>query len=116
MGYVIGERVERGKHMPIYVYEVIQADGRGGETFEWLQGIHDAPLTEHPETGAAVRRLITAANMGGSWSDAKAASSLSNKNLAEKGFTKYVKAGDGKYEKAAGKGPDVISRATGDKG
>jgi hypothetical protein len=35
---------------------------------------------------------------------------LSNKNLAEKGFTKYVKAGDGHYEKKAGKGPDVIKR------
>ena len=35
---------------------------------------------------------------------------LSNKNLAAKGFTKYVKAGDGTYEKAAGKGPDVIRR------
>ena len=26
------------------------------------------------------------------------------------GFTKYVKAGDGYYEKRAGKGPDVISK------
>lgn len=95
--------------MPIYVYEVVQADGSAGETFEWLQGIHDSPLTQHPETGAPVRRVITAANMAGSWSDMKASSNLSNKNLAEKGFTKYVKAGDGKYEKAAGKGPNVIS-------
>jgi hypothetical protein len=39
----------------------------------------------------------------------KAASNLSDKNLNEKGFTKYVKAGDGYYEKRAGKGPDVIS-------
>ncbi len=95
--------------MPIYLYEVIQADGSDGETFEWLQGIHDAPLKEHPETGVPVRRLITAATMAGSWTDMKGTSNLSNKNLAEKGFTKYVKAGDGKYEKAAGKGPDVIS-------
>jgi len=95
--------------MPIYVYAIIQADGSEGETFEWLQGINDTPLTVHPETGVPVRRLITAANLGGSWTDMKATSKLSNKNLAEKGFTKYVKAGDGKYEKAAGKGPDVIS-------
>jgi hypothetical protein len=39
----------------------------------------------------------------------KAASNLRDKNLNEKGFTKYVKAGDGYYEKRAGKGPDVIS-------
>lgn len=95
--------------MPIYVYEVVQADGSAGETFEWLQGIHDPPLSSHPETGVPVRRVITAANMAGTWSDMKASSSLSNKNLAEKGFTKYVKAGDGKYEKAAGNGPNVIS-------
>lgn len=95
--------------MPIYLYEIIREDGSDGETFEWLQGINAAPLTEHPETGVPVRRLITAANMAGSWTDMKETSKLSNKNLAEKGFTKYVKAGDGKYEKAAGKGPDVIS-------
>lgn len=95
--------------MPIYVYEIVDADGIAGETFEWLQGMHDPPLTVHPVTGAPVRRLITAANMAGTFSDLKAAANLSNKNLAEKGFTKYVKAGDGKYEKAAGKGPNVIS-------
>lgn len=95
--------------MPIYVYEVIQADGSAGETFEWLQGIHDPPLTQHPESRVAVRRVITAANMAGAFSDMKATSNLSNQNLAKKGFTKYVKAGDGKYEKAAGQGPNVIS-------
>ncbi|MDP1561970.1 MAG: FmdB family transcriptional regulator [Pirellulaceae bacterium] len=95
--------------MPIYLYEFIQEDGSDGETFEWLQGINEPALTEHPETGVPVRRLLTAANMAGSWTDMKATSKLSNKNLAEKGFTKYVKAGDGKYEKAAGKGPNVIS-------
>ena len=34
---------------------------------------------------------------------------LSAKNLGEKGFTQYVKAGDGYYEKTAGDGPLVIS-------
>ncbi|MBL8889179.1 MAG: FmdB family transcriptional regulator [Planctomycetaceae bacterium] len=95
--------------MPIYVYEVVEIDGSSGETFEWLQGMHEPPLTQHPDTGVPVRRVITAANMAGTWSDMKASSNLSNKNLAEKGFTKYVKAGDGKYEKAAGNGPNVIS-------
>ena len=33
-----------------------------------------------------------------------------DKKLDRMGFTKYVKAGDGHYEKTAGKGPDVISR------
>jgi hypothetical protein len=95
--------------MPIYVYEVVSAEGEAGETFEWLQGINEAPLTVHPETGVPVRRLLTAPNLAGTYSDMKSAANLSNKNLAAKGFTKYVKAGDGKYEKAAGKGPNVIS-------
>jgi hypothetical protein len=33
-----------------------------------------------------------------------------DKKLDKLGFTKYVKSGDGTYEKRAGKGPDVISR------
>jgi hypothetical protein len=39
----------------------------------------------------------------------KTKSSLSNKNLDRLGFTKYERAGDGKYERKAGGGPDVIS-------
>lgn len=39
----------------------------------------------------------------------KAKSNLSDKKLDAQGLTKYVKMGDGKYEKRAGKGPDVIS-------
>ena len=32
------------------------------------------------------------------------------KKLDRLGFTKYVKSGDGVYEKRTGKGPDVITR------
>lgn len=42
--------------MPIYVYEIIKS----GETFEVLQKITDRPLTEHPETGEPVRRILSA--------------------------------------------------------
>jgi hypothetical protein len=36
---------------------------------------------------------------------------VADDNRLEKlGFTKYVKRGDGSYEKRAGQGPDVISR------
>ena len=35
---------------------------------------------------------------------------MSDKNLAAKGFTKYVKAGDGTYEKTAGSGPKKLKR------
>ncbi len=95
--------------MPVYVYEIILPDGSVGETFEVLQKMSDPPLEVHPDTGQAVRRVVTAPNVMGKWSESGMSTSLSDKNLAEKGFTKYVKAGDGKYEKAAGQGPDVIS-------
>ena len=32
------------------------------------------------------------------------------KKLGKQGFTKYVKAGDGVYEKRTGTGPDLITR------
>lgn len=95
--------------MPIYVYEVILEDGSAGETFEVLQSMNDPPLTHHPDSGQPLRKVITGAAIAGRWSDLKAKSNLSDKNLHAKGFTKYVKMGDGKYEKRAGKGPDVIS-------
>jgi predicted nucleic acid-binding Zn ribbon protein len=95
--------------MPIYVYEEVQPDNQPGETFEVLQKISDPPLTVHPEKGTPVRRVVAAVSIAGRWSDSAAKASLSDKNLNAKGFTKYVKAGDGRYEKRAGKGPDVIS-------
>ncbi|MCA9079832.1 MAG: zinc ribbon domain-containing protein [Planctomycetaceae bacterium] len=97
--------------MPTYVYEIVQPDGSGGPTFEHIQRISDPPLTEHPETGEPVRRVLQAPFIGGSWSEsAMHKSTNDNKRLGELGFTKYVKAGDGIYEKTAGKGPKVISR------
>lgn len=97
--------------MPIYVYEVVSESGEGGETFEWLQRFSDPPLTVHPETGVAVRRVIQPPFIGGTWSDhAMHRSTKDDKKLDKLGFTKYVKAGNGVYEKRAGKGPDVISK------
>ena len=96
--------------MPTYVYAVILEDGSNGEHFEVVQPMSDDALTKHPETGAPVRRVPVAPNLPLSYSDAAEKTKLSNKNLDRMGFTKYEKAGDGFYEKKAGKGPDVISR------
>jgi hypothetical protein len=35
--------------------------------------------------------------------------SISDDKLAKQGFTKYVKTGDGTYEKTVGSGPSMIS-------
>ncbi len=97
--------------MPLYVYEVILEDGSGGEQFELFQSMKEDALTVHPDSGKPVRRVPQAPAIGGMWSDSAMSKSASDdKKLDKLGFTKYVKAGDGFYEKRAGKGPDVISR------
>ena len=96
--------------MPLYVYEVVLPDGSGGEQFEVLQKMADAPLTAHPETGAPVRRVLAEPNAPRVWTDSQGSSKLSDKSLAAKGFTKYVKTGDGSYEKTTGTGPKKIRK------
>jgi predicted nucleic acid-binding Zn ribbon protein len=97
--------------MPIYEYVVIREDGSEGEPFEIIQGINDAPLTVHPETGAPVRRIISRMAppkvLGGT---SQSKPDLSNSNLERLGFTKYQKTRTGKYEKVAGEGPSQIQR------
>ena len=95
--------------MPIYVYEVMRDDGVDGETFEVFQRMADPPLTKHPETGLPVRRIPARTAIGGSWSDDSMRRSISDDKLAKQGFTKYVKTGDGTYEKTVGSGPSMIS-------
>lgn len=97
--------------MPIYVYQVVMddpAEQEAAQVFEVWQSMSDPPLTHHPTTGQPVRRLITAPNVAGTWSDQKTKANLSDANLGRHGFTKYVKTGDGTYEKTTGKGPDKI--------
>lgn len=97
--------------MPLYLYEVVTADDSPGEQFEIFQSMADEALSRHPETGVPIRRVFCAPAVGGKWSDGAMHRSVSDdKKLDRLGFTKYVKAGDGRYEKRAGKGPDVISR------
>ncbi len=92
--------------MPLYVYQIVEDDGSDGEIFEVMQRMADAPLTVHPDTGRPVRKLIAAPNTVTKYG----AGNLSNDRLGRLGFTKYEKAGDGKYERTAGSGPDVIQR------
>jgi hypothetical protein len=96
--------------MPLYEYEVILPDGSGGEVFEVLQGMSEAPLTVHPETGEPVRRVFGVPNAPRTWTESQGKTKTSDKNLERTGFTKYVKGDDGKYQKLFGKGPEKISR------
>ncbi len=95
--------------MPTYVYQVITDDDTDGEVFEVVQSMKEPALTTHPETGAPVRRIPQAPTIPGNWSDHATKQKLSDRNLDRLGFTKYARAGDGHFEKRAGRGPDVIS-------
>ena len=45
--------------MPIYVYETIpQKPSEKARVFEFKQSMTDAPLTNHPETGEPIRRVV----------------------------------------------------------
>lgn len=97
--------------MPTYLYELLDAKGKPtGQTFELVQSMKDAALTNQPGTGRPCRRAIVAPNIAGKWSDIKGKAALSNKNLERLGFTKYEKKGNGYMERVAGKeGPPSIS-------
>lgn len=91
--------------MPLYKY--VHDDGFGSgctQEFEALQDLSEPEYTLCPDCSQPVHRIM------GNFAPVKSERGmLSNKNLSEKGFTKYVKAGDGYYEKTAGEGPQVIS-------
>ena len=45
--------------MTTYVYETVpQKAGQKPRYFEIKQSMQDAPLTKHPETGEAIRRVV----------------------------------------------------------
>lgn len=95
--------------MPIYIYETIPADGSEPARFEIMQRIADPALTEHPETGEPVRRIITAPALALKHSSRREREVLSDGNLSRHGFSRYERAGDGTYERTAGKaGPRRI--------
>lgn len=96
--------------MPTYVYQEILEDGSDGDTFEIVQRMSEDALTVHPTSGRPVRRVLTPPRFTTKYSDSHDKSRLSDSNLKSKGFTKYVKGDDGKYEKVLGSGPDLIKK------
>lgn len=91
--------------MPIYEYQHEEEAPEGCRPrFEALQSIDDPPLETCPECGMPCRRVISAFGIV-----TTERALLNPRNLEEKGFTMYKKAGKGVYEKAAGKdGPRVL--------
>jgi putative FmdB family regulatory protein len=85
--------------MPLYDYAPTSGScERCRGRFEVEQRMTDAKLTHCPECKEPVERLIGAAAINAG------KVSVSDKRVGELGFTKYVKTGDGSYERAAGSG------------
>ncbi len=101
--------------MPIYVYETITDDPDQHEVFEVVQSMQDDALTEHPESGLPVQRIIQPPHIGGKWSSpTKSSEGPTDSKLSDLGFTKYVKTSGGTYEKTVGEGPKGLDpRGTG---
>ena len=91
--------------MPIYEYAAIDKGCPHCEArFDVLQKMADDPLSQCPQCGAAVQRVISVPSVavGGSHL-------LKEDHFSKHGFTQYKKAGGGVYEKTAGDGPKYIS-------
>jgi putative FmdB family regulatory protein len=91
--------------MPIYEYA---ATGKGCPHceghFDMLQKLRDDTLTQCPECGAAIVRIIAVPSVAVGNSHL-----LKEGHLEKHGFAQYRRAGGGVYEKTAGKGPKFIS-------
>ena len=77
--------------MPTYEYQPVE-EGSGCEAcaagFDVLQGMSEEPLTECPECGATIARVITGCRVNTRPTDAKV---TSDDNLKRLGFQKFVK-------------------------
>lgn len=94
--------------MPVYLYEVINEDGTPGVRFEVEQSTSSPALTAHPRSGQAARRVYTAPNVSGRYSEARTKKELSNENVHRAGFTRYERDKlTGSYHKTTGKDPNL---------
>ena len=91
--------------MPIYEYKPLHQAGCSYcvDGFELLQKLAELPLQTCPQCQRAIRRQISAPNLGKS-----DGASLDRGNLEKHGFTRYEKAEKGVYEKTAGVGPNIL--------
>ena len=91
--------------MPIYEYTAADRGCAYCEArFDLLQKMSDDALTQCPQCGAPVMRIISAPSV------AVGGAHLTQASHAEKrGFTQYRRTAKGVYEKAYGKGPRYIS-------
>jgi hypothetical protein len=95
--------------MPIYIYQVENADGSDGEVFEVEQSATAAALSVHPLTGAPVRRIFQAPHLAGAHNERLVKTKLHDSaELSRLGFTRYERdSATGSYHKTAGTDPSA---------
>ncbi len=85
--------------MPLRRYIVIKADGVEGEEFE-VDLPADAPdFTQHPVTKEACRRLLATPSLTIRYGEGAMKQAVSEKRLAQAGFQKLEKNGEGGWTK-----------------
>ena len=85
--------------MPTYEYrasDLAKSCHYCRDVFEVQQTMHDEPLKVCPECAQPVERIISLCSVSTTQSSK---SMLSDKNLKQKGFTKLVNEGGGKFRK-----------------
>jgi len=85
--------------MPLRRYIVIKADGAEGDEFE-VDLPADAPdFTQHPVTKEACRRLLSTPSLTIRYGEGAMKQAVSEKRLAQTGFQKLEKNGEGGWTK-----------------
>jgi len=92
--------------MPFYTYQAATDEycDYCKHSFDILQKLSANPVAFCPECSNRVKKIISAPNVVSG-----KAHLTTDKKAAQKGFTKYKRAGKGVYEKTAGTGPKYIS-------
>ena len=83
--------------MPIYEYEHVTKQCSLGKVFDVKQSIKDKSLTQCPNCGGPVRKIISRINIS---------TPKTNSELRDLGFTKLVKRDDGVYENVTARDGD----------
>jgi len=100
--------------MPVYTYEVLDADGNIVEIYEAEQPLGSEALSKHPITGEQMRKVLTAPRINATYSNWK--DKLEPGKLANSGFTRYERdKSTGRYFKSnPGQGPAEIDPHAGE--
>lgn len=92
-------RVRPRNNMPLRRYIVLKADGTEGDEFEVDLPTEAPDFTQHPVTKEACRRLLASPSLTIRYGEGAMKQAVSDKRLAQAGFQKLEKNGEGGWTK-----------------